>query len=185
MSPLERTPRATLLDPRTGLIQDADTRIGWAEYIKIADLVELKRIEMGLPNLRVKEAEGLSAMRSQLVGALEEQYPAWADDFHQRDDLKWARRMQDFRTISSNDSFEDRADIQGLAYYLETRDTFIAELNRRKQMGGASTMIAQANQDLANLWATTVSQLLQDNIAFGPLYYRYLEGDTLELKSGG
>jgi hypothetical protein len=59
------------------------------------------------------------------------------------------------------------------------------ELNRRKQLGGASTLQAASNEDLRQAWESIIASIMDDNVAFLPLYVRYLEGDTLELRSSG
>ncbi len=182
-SEMERVYRTTQLDPRTGLIMEVDRRLGWQEYIQFMDMVDIERKRLGLPNLRVKAAEGLAATRRDLIEIVAKKYPAWWDDFNTRDDLKWDRRISSLREISKVPTLGERADIQGLQTYLEYRSLMLQELNRRKMAGGASTFKAVANEDLQDVWETLMFQLLNDNIAFQPLYFRYLEGDTLQLRT--
>jgi hypothetical protein len=184
-SELERTYRPTELDPRTGRIIEIDRRLGWQEYIKLADLIDLQRQAMGLPNLRVRDAQELAQIRNQAVAALAAKYPSWWDDYNSRDELKWDKRISAFRDISANETLGDRADMRGMQDYLQLRSLVLQELNRRKQLGGPSTLEAAANADLADFWETAINKILTDNVAFGPLYYRYLEGDTLTLRSNG
>ncbi len=181
-SEMERTYRSTELDPRTGGIIEVDRRIGWDEYIKALDILDLERKRRGLPNLRVKEAQDLSDAKAATIEFLKEKYPSWYEDFNTRDSLKWGRRIEAFRTITKNPVIGERADIQGLTIYLQLREFILAELNRRKMIGGASTLDAGSNQDLQFQWDSMVFALLDENIAFGPLYYRYLEGDPVRLK---
>jgi len=183
-SEMERTYRPTEIDPRTGGIIEVDRRLGWQEYIQALDWLDLERRKRGLPNLKVKEAQDLADTKEFIKETLKFKYPSWWEDFNTRDALKWSTRIDAFRTIAKDTSLENRPDIQGLATYLEVRGLILQELNRRKMDGGASTLDATSNLDLQNIWATLVTQMLDDNIAFGPLYYRYLEGDPLELRSG-
>ena len=182
-SEMERVYRTTELDPRTGRIIEVDRRLGWQEYIQYMDLIDIERKRQGLPNLRVKGAEALAATRSDLIEQVARKYPAWWDDFNTRDDLKWDRRIASLREISQVPTLQTRPDIIGLQSYLEVRSMMLQELNRRKMAGGASTFSAVANEDLHAVWETMMFQILSDNIAFQPLYYRYLEGDTLKLRT--
>ena len=182
-SEMERVYRTTELDPRTGRIMEVDRRLGWQEYIQFMDMIDLERKRLGLPNLRVKGAQHLARTKTELIEIVATKYPAWWDDFNTRDDLKWDRRISSLREISKVPTLGDRADIQGLQTYLEYRSLMLQELNRRKMAGGASTFRAVANEDLQDVWETLMFQLLNDNIAFQPLYFRYLEGDTLLLRT--
>ena len=118
-----------------------------------------------------------------LIEQVAKEFPSWYDDYNTRDDLKWDRRISNLREISKVPTLTDRADIVGLQSYLEIRGMLLQELNRRKMAGGASTLGATDNIDLQETWETLVFQILSDNIAFQPLYYRYLEGDTLTLRT--
>ncbi len=153
------------------------------KYIQFMDMIDLERKRLGLPNLRVKEAQQLAETRRILIERVATKYPSWWDDYNTRDDLKWDRRITTFREITKVPTLNERADIMGLEAYLERRNLILQELNRRKLAGGASTLSAVANQDLQEVWETLVFQILNDNIAFQPLYYRYLEGDTLQLRT--
>lgn len=180
----ERSYRDVELDPRTGKIMEIDRRIGWQEYINAMDQLEIYRKQMGLPNLRVAEAEPLRRAKKFATEQLALQYPSWWEDFNTRDDLKWDDRINAFREISNNPALINRPDVDGLTEYLEVRSLVLQELNRRKTLGGSSTLDAVANQDLAGLWDQAVQQILDQNIAFVPLYYRYLEGDPVNLRRG-
>lgn len=177
----ERTYRPVELDPRTGKIMEVDRRLGWQEYISALDQIDLARRQLGLPNLRVAEAEHLADAKRAVTEFLRRKYPSWYDDFNTQDRLKWDRRLDAFKDLTNDRVLQTRPDIQGLEVYLEARQAILQELNRRKTLGGASTLDATSNQDLATLWETTVFQILEDNVAFGPLYYRYLEGDPVRL----
>jgi len=177
-SELERTYRGVEIDSRTGGIIEVDRRLGWQDYIKFLDLLDLERRRRGLPNLQVKEADDLTALKRSFTDNLAIKYPSWWEDFNTQDKLKWDKRIQAFKAISSD--IEDRPDLAGLSQYLELRSLIAQELNRRKVAGGASTLTATANQDLAFLWESLVFKIIEDNVAFGPVYYRYLEGDPVK-----
>lgn len=181
----ERTYRELTLDPETGTIEEIDRRLGWQEYIRAMDLLEVERKGRGLPNLRVKDAQDLAQIKRKLTDALGQKYPAWWRDFNQRDDLKWTTTINALRDIAKGTTAvdDDRPDMEGVLLYMEARGLILQELNRRDQVGGSKTIDAVANQDLAQVWDTLVFGILQQNIAFVPIYFRYLEGDPLKVKS--
>lgn len=181
-SEAERTYRETEIDPRTGGIIEVDRRLGWQEYIQALDYIDLERRKRGLPNLRVAAAQDLAEAKRNVVGYLSQKYPSWWEDFNTRNDLKWDQRIGALKNIADNGALRSRADIQGLQTYLDVRAMVLQELNRRDQLGGSSSLTSTANQDLANAWETAVFTILEDNIAFGPLFYRYLEGDPVALR---
>lgn len=184
-SEVEREYRGVELDPETGRISEVDRRLGWQEYIQAMDLIELRRKERGLPNLRVSEAEDLAQLKRMITQDIAQRYPAWWKDFNERNDLKWDQRIQAFRSIASSVGDNDRVDLQGVMDYIELRDQVLAELNRRKMLGGPATLQATGNQDLLRAWESAIHFLLEDNIAFAPIYFRYLEGDPVTLSRGG
>jgi hypothetical protein len=178
----DREYRELTLDPETGTIEEVDRRVGWIEYIEAMDQIDLARRSRGLPNLRVKDAQDLAILKQMLTQQLAEKYPSWWRAFNERDDLKWNDTIKALSTIAFDPLMEDRPDMDGVQDYIEARQLMLAELNRRRQLGGSATLTATANQDLAILWGTIVDSILEDNVAFGPVYYRYLEGDPVTLK---
>ncbi len=55
-----------------------------------------------------------------------------------------------------------------------------ATLQARADAGGAASLDAAGNQDVAFLWNTLVSQITERNLAFADLHTRFLDRDTLE-----
>ncbi len=177
----ERRYRILTLDPDTGQIEEADTRLGWTEYIKAMDLIDLEMRGRGLTSLRVKAAEDLAVLKRALTAAVAEQYPSWWRDFNERDDLKWEERIKSFRAISSSilETDPERTDMTGVQEYIGARDIVLNELNRRKQLGGSVSLTAVSNQDLLMFWESIVFQITAENIHFKPIWHRYLEGDPV------
>jgi len=175
----EREYRRLDIDPRTGGIEEVDARLGWREYVNMMDLIEIERKSRNLPNLNVKDAEDLANFKRAVIEGISEKYPVWWEDFNTRDGLKWNKRISAMKDIANSPLMEDRPDIQGLKEYLDMRAVIIRELNNRKQIGGSSTLSASANTDLSNFWDTVISSILEENVAFAPLYFRYLEGEPL------
>lgn len=168
-----------------GSIREVDERLGWIEYIKAVDGIEAVRRARGLPNLRVAAAQDLVDLKEAITQNLAEKYPAWWEEFNLRDDLKWQKQTDALRAISNSPLItgdETRQDFDGVRAYFSYRDLILQELNTRRQIGGSSTLDSVANQDLAVLWESLIYQLLTDNVAFAPIYFRYLEGDPVRLK---
>jgi hypothetical protein len=60
--------------------------------------------------------------------------------------------------------------------YLQARDAVTAELAQRR----SKTLTAAGNQDLASIWETLRSAIVEKYVAFAPIFYRYLERDPQE-----
>jgi hypothetical protein len=150
-------------------------------------MIEVLRKSRGLPNLRVAAARDLNDLKSAITQAIAAKYPGWWDEFNQRDDLKWANQIDALRAIANSPLIandESRRDFEGVQQYLGYREFILAELNRRRQLGGSATLDSVANQDLNTLWESLVFTILDDNVAFAPIYFRYLEGDPVSLRNG-
>lgn len=153
-----------------------EVRLGWIEYRKAMDLIEAERIQRGLPNLQVKQAKDLAQMKRGFIEKLSEKYPEWYSEFSITDRNKNARRLDAMREIVQDKRLSGRDDIQGLAEYLRARDVLAAALGQRK----AKTLTAASNQDLARTWENIKGALIEKNLAFSALYYRWLESDFVE-----
>ena len=47
----------------------------------------------------------------------------------------------------------------------------------RAKQGGAKTLTASSNTDLAETWHNITGYLVEKNLAFGDVFYRHLEND--------
>lgn len=150
-------------------------RLGWIEYGKAMDLIDATRIQRGLPNLQVKAAQDLALFKRAVTEKLAARHPDWYADFTVVDNAKWQKRIAGMRGIVADSRLAQRDDMKGLAEYLKLRDSVAAALSTRK----AKSLTASGNRDLALLWETMTGKLVEQNLAFGALYHRYLEGDPL------
>lgn len=155
-------------------------RLGWIEYGKAMDLIDAERIQRGLPNLQVKAARDLAEIKAAITAKLSERYPEWADDRAQTDENKFKKRIAAMKVIATDPRLAQRPDIAGLGEYLHARDLLTAELASRAKAGGAKTLTARTNQDLAGVWGAITAALTERNVAFAALYHRWLEFDPLE-----
>jgi hypothetical protein len=158
-------------------IKSPDIREGWIEYRRAMDLIDAERIDRGLPNLRVKAAADLAAMKRAITEKLGEKFPAWNEVRQKSDRGAWDRRLVSLTKISDDSRLNGRPDIEGLGDYLEARELVLAELRTRD----SKTLDSAGNTDLAFLWESIKGKLIEGNLAFGDLYYRYLETDPMDV----
>lgn len=154
-------------------------RLGWIRYQQAMQEIDMLQSELGLPNLQVKDAELLAAYKRQKVAAVAAEFPEWERDYMERDFGRSDRRMYVFRELASDPQFLQRPEIQGLDVYLTSRDMVAELLRQRREAGGAGTLDAAANQDVAETWQMITSLIRERNPAFGDLYFRYLDRDVL------
>lgn len=157
-----------------------NVRLGWMKYRKAMDVIEANRVERGLPNLQVRAATDLRAMKSQVTRKLSAQYPEWGDDFNAIDMQGAAKRLTALRAIAGDDRLAQRDEFAKLRQYMRARDVFVNALGQRKASGGAATLSAATNTDLAQKWNLVTGKLIEQSLPFADLYYRYLERDQLE-----
>lgn len=160
---------------------DPDRRLGWIEYRRAMDMLEATRIQRGLPNMQVAAARDLAAAKSAVTEYLSAKFPSWKDDFNQTDKGKWENKIAALTVISSKPEMAGRPDMQGIRGYLQARTAFNSALAARKKAGGASTLNASSNQDIAEAWNVVTGHLIESNLAFSAVYYRFLENDPLGL----
>jgi hypothetical protein len=158
-------------------------RLGWIEYGKAMDIIDAERMNRGLANLQVRGARDLADLKRGVIDSLKKKYPEWAAVFEVTDRGAWGRKLSGLREIAADDRLAGRQEIAGLRDYLSARDLVVDELSRRKAVGGASTISAASNTDLAGLWAQVTTGLTDNNPAFSQLYYRYLERDPLDIST--
>lgn len=152
-----------------------EVRLGWLEYRRVMSLVEAERIQRGLPNLQVKAARDLAEIKRAATQRLAVRYPKWYEGFATVDQNAMTRRIEAMQKIADDDRLAQREDIRGLGEYLRARRAVQAELASRD----AHTLTAGANQDLALLWESIKGAIVERNLAFQDLYYRYLERDMV------
>jgi hypothetical protein len=155
-------------------------RLGWIKYSKAMALVEAARVARGLPNLQVKEANDLALLKQMLTAQIEEAHPEWADKRAVFDRNAMKKRLTGLRDLAADDRLAQRSEFQGLREYFDVREVVRAALLARAKDGGAASLDAAGNQDLAFLWEAMVGKITEQNLAFGDLYSRFLERDTLE-----
>lgn len=159
-------------------------QLGWIEFSKTMDMLEAEMFNRGLPNMQVKEAEDLAFYKKQMVNKIAEKHPEWYQQYVDFDPLKQQRKLTGMKKIVQDDQLRQRPEIQGLADYLDIRGAFVAELQRQREAGGASTLTSRENQDLRLMWETVVNQIKDRNLAFSSLHSRWLANDLPSAADG-
>ncbi|HYH52141.1 MAG TPA: hypothetical protein VEG38_21575, partial [Acidimicrobiia bacterium] len=157
-------------------------RLGWMEFSKAMDLIDAERMNRGLPNLQVRGARDLADLKRGVIEGLKRKYPEWGAVFEVTDRGKWNRQLNGLQEIAADDRLAGRPEIAGLRQYLQARQQVVGILAARKAAGGASTISAASNTDLAGIWAQITTQMVDQNPAFSSLFYRYLERDPLDIE---
>ena len=156
---------------------DTETRLGWVKYTKFMDAYTADLLERGLRNDRQVGAEDLREAKRAFLDQNAIDNPAWRDEFYTVDSKKHEKRIAGMVEIAKNEELRGRGDIQGLTDYLLLREQLKAQLADRAAQGGAKTLDAQSNTDLADMWDDAKMDLIDRNVPFGQLYHRWLEHD--------
>jgi hypothetical protein len=160
--------------------QSEQARLGWLKYTKAMDLIDAEMQDKGLTSLRQKGAEELAALKKNVVAGIAKTDPTWYDEYLSTDPGKDRRMFEGIRQIVKDPRLRGRPEIKGLADYMYARTLIQQELAQRAAHGGAGTITAKSNADLAALFEHVAGSIVQDNVAFAQTYHRYLSNDTLE-----
>ncbi|MFJ2650879.1 hypothetical protein ACIO1C_29690 [Streptomyces sp. NPDC087420] len=165
-------------------------RLGWAKFTKMQNAVTAQLHGAGFASFSDKGAEQFAAQRGAIAklygdpllpdGSDNPYYnEQWSADFNTFDPKKYDRLVPALTSVAFSDIAENpnRGDLRSLQTYLQGRQEALAELARRKAAGGAGTLKAQSNTDLASTWSRFVDDLREKNTAFGDLHSRYLSRD--------
>lgn len=179
--------------------EDMESRLGWMKFTAMMDTIDAELADRGLTSLRAEGAEDLKEAKDRLVDSMkwadEESTvrSAWYEEYSTTDRSKGEERLASLRELVSDHNLIKRDDWQGVADYLIAWDEFSAELTARDAAGGAKTLEAKSNRDLAELWQDTAFTLKERNLSFSALYNRYLfnlspeaiqDGDPFSSDSG-
>lgn len=152
-------------------------RLGWIKYRKVMDTLSAELLARRLPNMQVKAAADLRAVKKAAIRKIAQEHPEWYSAFSITDRAHWSKRLADLRLIAADPQMQARPDIQGLNAYLALRETIVAELRARE----AHTLTAGSNQDVQQVWDAAVDQIALANPAFADLRDRWLSSDPVWL----
>jgi hypothetical protein len=157
--------------------QDTERRLGWVKYTKLMDAVQADLIDRGLKSVNDSGAEDLKDTREQFLDGMATENKTWWEEFNTHNPVKNEERIKGMVAIAQDPRLRGRLEIQGLSQYLILRHQMQGVLAERAGYGGAKTLEAKANGDLAGQWDDAVMNLIDTNAQFGQLYNRWLTHD--------
>lgn len=171
-------------------MKENQRREGWAKYTAKMNDLHSQLEGRGLKSFEDSGAEDLRTAK-QAVTMLygDPQLPdgsanpfyneAWSQDFYSFDAKKNDRIVNALTDVAYSDLAKQsqRSDLRRLQEYLAGRKAVLALLSQRDAAGGAKTLGAKANADLATVWGRYVDGLIESDTRFGDLYHRYLSRD--------
>jgi hypothetical protein len=167
--------------PLEEVITSPDARLGWQKWRQFSDWKIEQMDRLGIRSLSQRGGEALSLVQRTMVEQLARAHPEWYEEFVDRDEAKWLRRIDAFEAISttSHEGLRNRPDIAGLREYLAIRRRVESELVRRREQGGSANLQANANRDLQLAWDILQNDLKERRPMFADLHARWLEGDLI------
>lgn len=167
-------------------IERSQTERGWYEYRAAVGYIDSLLIRNGFKSYAQKGAEGYLAAKKQVISGISAKFPAWENAFMTVDRSKVPDRIRSFeRALGSEKLVNDpmRYEMPALAKYLQGRREFkqILATNGMQKLSydvagrptGKSAVIGEA-------WEQFKMGLINENVAFGDLYNRYLTNDELQ-----
>jgi hypothetical protein len=171
-------------------MKENQRRLGWSKYTTVMNDLNARLRNRGLSSFGDKGAEDLKTVRGAITamwsqpllptGEKNAHYnDAWSKDFSTYDTLKYDRLIPSLQAVASSPLAEDpnRSDLRSLKTYLLGRTAVSRLLQQRAAAGGAKTLTAKSNGDLANSWQRFVDGLIEQDTRFGDLHSRYLSRD--------
>lgn len=156
-----------------------EVRLGWQEYIDAMEYIDNQRVQRGLANLNLKEAEDLANLKRFATQQIADMYPEWWQEFNVTDRLAQDRKISGARDLANDPRLGGRGDVRAVGMWLTLYDDMRRRLLDR---GGAKTLSAESNYDLQRLYQQNITELANTYPAFGPVYYRYF--DNIEIRAG-
>ncbi|MEU6339898.1 hypothetical protein ABZ883_02970 [Streptomyces sp. NPDC046977] len=165
-------------------------RAGWSKYVSKMNGLQAELVNRGLKSFEDAGAEDLRATKRAVTmlygdpllpdGSQNPYYnAAWSEDFYSLDARKTDRLVAAMQDVAYSPLAQEkqRTDLRTLQEYLTYRKAVVQLLGARKAAGGAQSLGAKANTDLARVWGQVVDGLVERDTRFGDLYHRYLSRD--------
>jgi hypothetical protein len=163
--------------------REANLKRGWTEFRKVMDKIDAYKIQNGITDDKDPRVKALNDVKTQWARAMGEQNPQWFAEYMSPDRGKYMRRAEVLKEALSNkkwmNQFGDRPVVRSMAVYLDARDKVAEILDARRKAGGAYTLSANANEDIAAVWSAFVTQLKAESPEFADFINRYFTNDTV------
>lgn len=161
---------------------EAVAQDGWNAYMQFMDIFRAELARRGATSLNDAGTDDLAAIKRAVIAQLSKKFPAWAQDYNSFNPKKTDQYVTDFRQIVNEPELANnpgRTDIQTLRQYLGIRDLVLQALATRAATGGARSLQAKSNADLAGFWQNARDSLAESDTMFSRnIFDRYLNGDT-------
>ncbi|TXS35063.1 hypothetical protein [Streptomyces sp. t39] len=171
-------------------MRENQRRLGWAKFTQMQNFVTAELHAAGFQSFSDPGAEAIASKRAAIAklygepllptGEVNPYYnEEWSKDFYSFDARKYDRLIPGLTAVAFSEIADNpsRTDLRSLQTYLQGRQQMMQELMARKAAGGAGTLKAKANSELAQTWARFVDHLREQDTTFGDLHSRYLSRD--------
>jgi hypothetical protein len=165
--------------------QDAQKKMGWVEYRNGIDYLDSQLKAQGYTTYTENGAEDLNLAKQLFTTKLAQSNKDWAADFYSVDKGKWIYRMQSIQTMLTDPTWMKengtKPVVGAIATYYTTRSQIARELASRKASGYSGTLTAKDNEDLNQMWQSTIAALTDGSTEFSNFYNRFLQNDPVTL----
>lgn len=154
------------------ILSDQAASQGWERWGQANDYFNAEAARRGLTSYR--DAPDLVAARRMVKDELSNTNQSWAEQYGSAGRGDFEVLVDQMREVATDPKLvkdPSRSDIRTLGMYLEGRDWFKAELQRRTAAGGNVTMAAQSNGDLQIAYNMMMSYLIESNTSFSRNFY--------------
>ncbi|MEV4228134.1 hypothetical protein AB0J81_13740 [Streptomyces bobili] len=171
-------------------MQENERRRGWAQFTRLNNTVTAQLHSAGFDSFEDEGAERFKSLKSAISRLLgdpvlpdgsENPYynDHWSREFFTVDPKRYDRLIPALEKVANSElsQLKSRSDLRRLQEYLSYRKGLTTILLQRQQAGGAKTLKAKSNADLAMAWNRIVDGLVESDTNFGDLYHRYLSRD--------
>lgn len=162
-------------DPRAEA-EDIQAQKGWIQYQSMSSQLDTLQ-QKGTAN-----ADQVAAFKQAFVAKLGKDNPSWLNDYEQNQGSKLGEFLRFASSVVDDKRFAKRGDMQAVKTYFGIRSMVQQLLAQRKAQGGASSLAANSNADVAKFWAAFGQALKQRYVTFGDTYDRMLEHDDLTVR---
>lgn len=149
---------------------------GWDMYDELTNALDVKAEQMGLSGY--EQSPDLVAAKRAGVDYIKQQNPVFAHSYDSYTQKSYDKLVDDMRLIASNKALASdptRSDVYWLGQYIALRDSFGQLLKQRAASGGAKTMGAQENSDIAQAYAQGLSYINSQSPYFKQFSYPVIE----------
>lgn len=168
----------------TESLDDAMVNLGWDKYRQFNTAVTTLLASRGLKSINAAGATDIKAAKDNFVAGLEQQYPAWKQAYGTFTAGKTEATVSFMESAVDDHRFVGRAGWGSVAQYLAMRRNMVTALAGRKSAGGSANLQASDpngadNSDLRGAWEDYVGGLVEKDLDFADLWYRWLQNDHM------